>query len=271
MKSTPIKWHGGKHYLAPWILEHSPEHIHYVEPYAGGLQVLLRKDPSKSEVVNDINLGLTNFWRVLRDPEAFSQLVRLCDATPFNEQDWEDAKELLEETPPSKALDVPAAWAFFVMVRQSRQGLCKNFATLSRTRTRGGINEQASAWLGAIDGLAEAHERLKGVVVLSRPALDVIRQQDGPDTWFYLDPPYHPDVRKSKEAYEHEMTDRDHIDLLCELDKIKGKFTLSGYRCELYDDAAEMCGWQRVDREIPNHSSGSKSKEKKTESLWMNY
>src|SRR6185312_9978188 len=73
----PLKWHGGKHYLAPKIVALFPPrrsdanpdgYVHYVEPYAGGLAVLLASDPEGvSEVANDLDGGLTNFWRVLQD------------------------------------------------------------------------------------------------------------------------------------------------------------------------------------------------------------
>ena len=43
--AKPLKWHGGKAYLAKKIIELMPPHLHYVEPYGGGLQVLLAKDP----------------------------------------------------------------------------------------------------------------------------------------------------------------------------------------------------------------------------------
>ena len=40
-KMCPLKWWGGKSYLADWIISLMPKHLHYVEPYAGGLAVLL--------------------------------------------------------------------------------------------------------------------------------------------------------------------------------------------------------------------------------------
>lgn len=43
--SQPLKWHGGKHYLAQKIIDLMPKHLHYVEPFGGGLAVLLNKDP----------------------------------------------------------------------------------------------------------------------------------------------------------------------------------------------------------------------------------
>src|SRR3989440_11889113 len=85
----PLKWHGGKHYLAGRIVALMPPHTHYVEPFAGGLAVLLAKDPDGvSEVVNDIDAGLTNFWRVLQDEETFTAFRRRLEAVPFSEAEW---------------------------------------------------------------------------------------------------------------------------------------------------------------------------------------
>ena len=51
--TQPLKWHGGKHYLASEIIALMPRHIHYVEPFFGGGSVLLRKPfEGVSEVVN---------------------------------------------------------------------------------------------------------------------------------------------------------------------------------------------------------------------------
>ena len=43
---APLKWHGGKAYLADRIIALMPRHLHYVEPYFGGGQVLFRRDPA---------------------------------------------------------------------------------------------------------------------------------------------------------------------------------------------------------------------------------
>ena len=40
--TQPLKWHGGKYYLAKRIIEEFPTHVHYVEPYFGGGSVLLQ-------------------------------------------------------------------------------------------------------------------------------------------------------------------------------------------------------------------------------------
>ena len=166
---------------------------------------------------------------------------------------------------------VESAVQFFIQFRQSRQGLGKDFATLSRNRTRRAMNEQVSSWLSAVEGLPEAHERLKRVVILNSDACKVIQQQDGPKTLFYLDPPYLHETRKVTDAYQFEMSIEEHSELLDVLLNISGKFILSGYHSDLYDAHALTGAWHRVDIELDNKASSAKKKETKTECLWTNF
>lgn len=274
MKSLtqPIKWHGGKHYLAPWIISHMPPHTHYVEPYFGGGSVLLQKDPEGvSEVVNDLNGDLANFWAVLRDPKDFADLQRQLEATPFDQVLFDNAPAYDCRNPFMRHETMRRAWWFFIRARQSRQGLMKDFATMSRNRTRRGMNEQVSSWLTAIDGLPDVHARLKRVAILNRPAIEVIQQQDGPKTLFYCDPPYRHETRVTTSDYAHEMTDTQHHDLLQVLARIEGKFLLSGYPSEMYRVNAERYGWHCVTKQIDNKASSAATKAQKTECLWANY
>ena len=83
MKSA-LKTHGGKHYLAQQIVALMPQHMHYVEPYFGGGAVLLLAKPHEgiSEVANDLNGDLTNFWQVLQDKKGFAEFKRRMEAVP---------------------------------------------------------------------------------------------------------------------------------------------------------------------------------------------
>jgi DNA adenine methylase len=144
-----------------------------------------------------------------------------------------------------------------------------SFAPLSRSRTRGTINEQANAWLGAVEGLSAVHERLKSVVILNDDALTVIRKEDSPKTLHYLDPPYLHETRSSKDVYEFEMTDEDHRQLLQTIQHVEGSVMLSGYHSALYDDM--LADWTLKEFVKPNNSAGGKEKRKMVECLWMNY
>lgn len=277
--ASPLKWHGGKAYLASRIIALMPPRktaanpdgwLHYVEPFAGSLAVLLAQDPEGiSEVVNDLNGDLTNFWRVLQDPHWASEFERRLQFAPFSEAEWKLADEAVRDHVFFGPID--RALKFFIWCRQSMAGRMASFAPLSRTRTRRGMNEQASAWLNAVEGLPAVHARLKRVVILNRDALDVIRQQDGPQTLFYLDPPYLHETRATTGEYQHEMSEAQHRALLELLASIKGRFLLSGYASPLYDSFAMAHGWKRHDFELPNNAASGESKRRMVETVWCNY
>jgi DNA adenine methylase len=272
----PLKWHGGKHYLARRIVALMPPHLHYVEPYFGGGAVLLARDPEEpslwqpphqgtSELVNDINGRLINFWRVLRDPVAFEAFRRNVGAIPFARVEWEAAHA--HQYGGKDA--VADAAAFFVDCRQSRSGLMKGFTPITRSRTRRRMNGNVSEWLTAVDGLADVHGRLRRVCIENMPALELIRREDRPDTLFYCDPPYLHETRESKEAYAFEMSGQDHRDLLEALRACKSKVMLSGYPSALYDEA--LAGWTRHAFDLPNNAAGGKAKAREIEVLWCNF
>lgn len=92
----------------------------------------------------------------------------------------------------------------------------------------------------------------------------------GPQDFVYLDPPYHPDSRRSAlQLYAHDLTREQHqhlvASLLPALAAARVRWALSGYRCAVYDDAAERGGWFRKDFEAMTHTGVQ------VESLWTNY
>jgi len=287
--TQPIKWHGGKYYLRKWIIGLMPPHLHYVEPFFGGGGILLARDPDRdwmaadkqkltaavkgsSEVANDLHGELTNFWRVLQSTEDFEAFRQRVELTPFSETEFDDAfKQSNANDLNSSATPIERAVRFFILARQSRQGLMKDFATLSRNRTRSRINEQVSAWLNVIDGLPDIHQRLRNVVILNQSACDVIRKQDGEHTLFYCDPPYVHETRSTTGEYAFEMTESQHCELLDILAGVQGKFMLSGYPSELYRKWEQRHGWKRHEFLIDNKASSGKVKEQKTECLWCNF
>ncbi|MGA2257233.1 MAG: DNA adenine methylase [Thermoguttaceae bacterium] len=266
----PLKYHGGKNYQANNLIDLMPEHLHYVEPYCGGLAVLLHKNPiGVSEVVNDIHGGLTNFFRVLQSPLHFAEFQRIVSAVPFSQVEWSAAQKTGVFPADPNIIDVEAAVRFFIACRQSRAGTFDSFAPLSKTRIRRQMNEQASAWMSAVDGLPQVAERLKRVVILNKDALDVIRQEDGLQTLFYLDPPYLHETRVAIDTFAFEMTDLQHSQLLEVIKTCKGKVMLSGYHSPLYDQ--ELSDWRCQEFQIDNKASSAKTKPVMTECVWMNY
>lgn len=271
--TQPIKYPGGKHYLASKIIALFPKrYLTYCEPYFGGGSVLLGLNPNgHSEVINDLDGELMNFWNIMRD--NFSMFKDMVERIPFSEDAFKEANS--HKFPLGyKANVMGCRWAlqFFIRCRQSLAGRKQSFTPVSTSRVRRGMNEQVSSWLTAIEGLPVVHERLKRVLILNRSAVDVIRQIDHKQTVFYCDPPYLHETRVTTKEYgQFEMKPADHVELLESLAGISGKFVLSGYRSDMYDKMAKSEKWRRVDFKIPNSAAGGKKKRIMTESCWMNY
>jgi DNA adenine methylase len=60
----PLAYIGGKRAIAKQIIDIFPKHTTYVEAFAGGAQVFFKKEPSKVEVLNDLDGEMVNFFRV---------------------------------------------------------------------------------------------------------------------------------------------------------------------------------------------------------------
>ncbi|QAZ41236.1 SAM-dependent methyltransferase [Methylibium sp. Pch-M] len=105
-----------------------------------------------------------------------------------------------------------------------------------------------------------------GVEVLEGCALELLSSYPWcGDEFVYLDPPYHPDSRACATIYRCEMGDAGHRELLTLLERLPVRWALSGYRCALYDDAAGLHGWRRIDFNAMTRGGV------RVESLWMNY
>src|SRR5271169_2520383 len=80
----PIRYYGGKCRLVSKLLPFVPDHQTYVEVFAGGAALFFAKNTSPVEVVNDLDSGIVNFYRVLRDSEKFKRFQFLVSLTPFS-------------------------------------------------------------------------------------------------------------------------------------------------------------------------------------------
>lgn len=253
-----MKWHGGKTYLARRIIERFGPHRVYCEPFAGGLSVLLNKPRSPAEAAGDLDAGLIGFYRVLAsDPGDFRKALR---ALPYEAGTFEAAAAWCDSPDPATR-----AMGFLVRNRFSRGGLGRDFAWSERLR--GGRPGDVNAWETILDSMDAIAGRLRGVDLVNGPAIDLVRKHDGPDTLFYVDPPYLPTTRTAPSVYRHEMTAGQHEELLALLDSAAGSVVLSGYGSPLYD--ARLASWERVEHDLPNHSGQGRSKQRRTECLWI--
>lgn len=255
--SRPVlRWHGGKWILAPWIISHFPAHRVYVEPFGGAASVLLRKPRSYAEIYNDLDSEVVNLFGVLRSDDA-PRLVELLRLTPFANEEFQGAYEpsdcAIEQ---ARRTVVKAFQGFGSNAVQRKSGFRSNSNRSGTTPARD--------WVNYPEALLATVERLRGVVVLNRDAKEVMVAHDGPDTLHYVDPPYMAGTRDKGADYRHELSDRDHEELLTFLTTLNGRVVLSGYPDPLYDEI--LHGWRRVHR-----SALADGARKRTEVLWMNW
>lgn len=257
----PVPYFGSKARIADRIVALLPDHGHYVEPYAGGLSVLLAKPPSRMETVNDLDGDLMAFWTVLRErPE---DLVRACDLTPHSRAEltaaWEPTADPVER-----------ARRVWVRLSQGRGG------TMRRTGWRHYVATSGSSmgmpgYLDAYrDRLLPAADRLRGVSLECLPALTVIGKYGAAaDVLLYVDPPYLGTTRgDANSRYGVEMrTEAEHRELAAALTDCGAAVVLSGYGSPLYDELYD--GWHRYELATMT-GNGAAAAKARTEVLWSN-
>lgn len=84
---TLLRYPGSKQRIAPWIISHMPKHHSYLEPYAGGIAVLLNKEPSRIETINDLDQDVVNLFRVIR--EKREELIEQIVYTPYSRAEYD--------------------------------------------------------------------------------------------------------------------------------------------------------------------------------------
>ena len=99
----PLAYIGGKRALAKQIIDIFPKHTTYVEAFAGGAQVFFKKEPSKVEVLNDLDGEMVNFFRVCQ--QHYEELIRYLRFVVVSRK-WFD---LLLDTDPAKLTDIQRA------------------------------------------------------------------------------------------------------------------------------------------------------------------
>lgn len=252
-----VRYHGGKWRLAPWILTHLPPHRVYVEPFGGGASVLLRKPRSYAEVYNDLDGEMVNLFRVARD--RGEELAQAIELTPFARDEFAQAYEETSD---------PLESARRTLVR-SFMGFGSAGVTMQATGFRANSSRSGTTpshdWMNYPDCLRLVVQRLRGVVIENRDAVQVMQSHDSPDALHYVDPPYVHETRFYRgraPAYRHELTDDAHRALAAALRQLRGMVVVSGYRCPLYDEV--FSGWERIDQ--ATHADGAKAR---VESLWL--
>ena len=214
-----ISWVGGKRILRKKILPLIPKHDIYCEVFGGAAWILFGKSSNKedwqlskksryTEVYNDINGDLVNFWKYIKNhPEAF--------VTELN--NYLIAREMFDNFMKQEPrTELERAIKFYYNLACSYGSRSKNFC----------VNQGYKYMpLRQLEKVKAAADRLKQVIIEKQDFEKIIARFDTPNTFFYLDPPYY----TKEHLYDREDADAfaKHAELAVILKQIKGKFLLS--------------------------------------------
>jgi DNA adenine methylase len=258
-KILAFSWYGGKFSHLNWLLPLLPKCDHYVEPFGGSAAVLLNREKSPIETYNDLDGGVVNFFRVLR--ESPEELIRLISLTPWSREEF--ALSLKEE---EGLGPIEKARRFYVRIYQgffSKSSLVKT-GSWSHDITD---NKKTRKRKNKIPTLYQVANRFLEVQIEHRPAISVITMYDTPNTFFYVDPPYLMETRKVKHGYALELTFDEHRELATALNNCKGMVALSGYDHPIMEELYPSDKWLITKEKVKFHSfRGSRQ-----ECLWTNY
>lgn len=251
-----IKYHGSKWGIANWIIDHFPDHHSYLEPFFGSGAVLFRKPRSHIETVNDRDGNVVNLFECIkRDPEKLAHEIYY---TPYARTVYDDAFSRVSDDPYEKAVN-------FYIRSNMGHGFRTNGEKVGWKNDVQGRERAYAAldWCRLPDRIIEAAERLRGVQIECKDAVDLIGRFNYKNVLIYCDPPYMLQTRHGKQ-YRCEMNEKDHVVLLESIRAHKGPVLISGYESDLYQDM--LVGWYREEKTVYSQVAS-----KKKEVLWMNF
>lgn len=253
-----IKYPGSKWSIAKWIIGFFPQHHSYVEPFFGSGGVFFTKPRSNIETINDLDDNVINLFEwIQKDPEKLAKAIYWI---PYSRKVYENAaRDYLHET------DSFRRAVIFCTKMMMGHGFRTNEIKVGWKNDVQGREAAyaAKGWTETPERIMQAAERLRGVQIENKPALEVIARFNYPNVLIYADPPYLLSTRYGKQ-YRCEMTDSDHVELLDCLKEHRGHVLLSGYDNKLYNDA--LRDWHR--EEIDTRAQTAT---KRREVLWMNF
>lgn len=259
MSNAVIKYPGAKWGVAPWVISHFPEHRSYLEPFFGSGAVLFTKSRSAIETVGDIDGEIVNLFEWIKtDPERLAHEIYF---TPYARAEYDRAwaEQYTEKDSFKRAVN------FYIRMMQGHGFRTTGEKVGWKNDVQGREAAYAAkSWCKTPEIIMEAAERLRGVQIENRPAVELIRRFNYPNVLIYADPPYLLSTRQRRKQYRHEMTDDDHVELLEALKAHKGPAIISGYDSDLYN--RELKGWYKDGR-----TSFTQTASRRKEIIWMNF
>jgi DNA adenine methylase len=209
--NAPFSRIGGKSRLKKRIVdEYFPkdyENMIYVEPFIGAGSIYFYKEPSKKEVINDLDDDIITLLKGFKkyDGNEISKLINY----KWSKKDFEIVKNSNPDDPYLK---------FLRLLFLKKTSFFGNSEVYTTPRHIHGIRTNYGD---------KYNERMKKTIITNQDYKKLISKYDSPNTFFYLDPPY----EKSTGLYAHDVLPIK--DVYDTLKNIKGKFLIS------YNDSKE--------------------------------
>ncbi len=178
VKAKPVvPWPGGKARLLKFLMPLVPKHICYCEVFGGGLAMLLAKERSPLEVVNDIHGDLVRFYRVVK-----YHLETLLQELEYVTNSREDFKAYIDQP---GLTDIQRAARWFM-----RRKNCFSDGDTSYGVGKLGGGSTFTSMQNKREAIRALALRLDKVSIESLDWKRLFKNYDGPETFFFCDPPY---------------------------------------------------------------------------------
>lgn len=208
MLKPPICRVGGKSKLRKIIIEQIPEHTCYIELFFGAGWVYFGKEPSKIEVINDVDKELINLFRTIKHHAP--EVERLLQYEFSGRDIFEEYKNCTLEY----MTEIHRAIRFLYVITQSFAGKGNNYGYGTTTKPGQQIFYK--------EVLLELRDRLKNTYVENLSFEKIIDKYDREHSFFFCDPPYIETC-----GYGNKFGEEEHRLLANKLKGIKGKFLLT--------------------------------------------
>lgn len=208
MLKPPICRMGGKSKLRKTIIEMIPEHTCYIELFFGAGWVYFGKEPSKVEVINDIDKELINLFKMIKyhAPEIERLLQYEFSGRSIFEEYKNTSVEYLTE--------IHRAIRFLYLITQSFAGIGRTYGY--------GTNIKPSPQIFYKNILIDLKNRLRNTYVENLDFSKIIDKYDRDYSFFFCDPPYY-----NTAGYGNTFGKEEHLILRDKLKSLKGKFLLT--------------------------------------------
>lgn len=208
MLKPPITRMGGKSRLRKEIIKMIPEHTCYIELFFGAGWVYFGKNPSKVEVINDIDKELINLFKMIKYHAP--EVERMLDYDFSGRDMFAEYKNCTLEY----LTEINRAVRFLYLITQSFAGKGDHYGY--------GTTTKPSPQIFYTEVLHDLKERLRNTYVENLSFEKVIDKYDRSYSFFFCDPPYFETT-----GYGTEFGEKEHLLLRDKLMNLKGKFLLT--------------------------------------------